>query len=64
MAEAFVKTFKRDYVYVNELPNAQTVLDSLQSWFDDYNENAPHQGLKMRSPREFRSVNSNKQVSG
>lgn len=63
MAEAFVKTFKRDYVYVNELPNAQAVLNNLQSWFDDYNENAPHQGLKMRSPREFRSANSNKQVS-
>jgi transposase InsO family protein len=63
MAEAFVKTFRRDYVYVNELRSAQTVLDSLQSWFDDYNDNAPHQGLKMRSPREFRSVNSNKQVS-
>ncbi len=23
------------------------------SWFEDYNENHPHSGLKMRSPREF-----------
>jgi hypothetical protein len=26
MAESFVKTFKRDYVYVNDLPDAMTVM--------------------------------------
>lgn len=56
MSEAFVKTFKRDYVYVNPLPNAETVLKLIAEWFEDYNENHPHSGLKMRSPREFRSV--------
>jgi putative transposase len=26
----------------------------LPLWFEDYNENHPHNGLKMLSPREFR----------
>ena len=56
MSEAFVKTFKRDYVYINPLPNAETVLKLIAEWFEDYNENHPHSGLKMRSPREFRSA--------
>jgi hypothetical protein len=29
MAEALVKTIKRDYVYVNKLPDAQTVMGKL-----------------------------------
>ena len=53
-SEAFVKTFKRDYVYLNQLDNPSMVLRQLSGWFDDYNENAPHKGLNMRSPREFR----------
>ncbi len=55
MAEAFVKTMKRDYVYLSDLSDAQTVMAQLQGWFDDYNENAPHKGLRMRSPRQFLS---------
>ena len=54
MSEAFVKTFKRDYVYVNELPDAKTVLQELPEWFRDYNENAPHSGLNFLSPWEYR----------
>jgi len=53
MAESFVKTFKRDYVYVNDRPDAATVLAQLERWFEDYNEVHPHKGLKMKSPREF-----------
>lgn len=53
MAEAFVKTFKRDYVRVNPLPDARTVLRLLDGWFEDYNENHPHSRLGMQSPREF-----------
>jgi transposase InsO family protein len=53
LAEAFVKTFKRDYVRVNPLPDATTVLRLLDGWFEDYNENHPHSRLGMRSPREF-----------
>ena len=55
ISEAFVKTFKRDYVQVSPLPDARTVLNVMGKWFEDYNENHPHSGLKMRSPREFRS---------
>jgi putative transposase len=53
MAEAFVKTFKRDYVYVHDRPDAQTVLSQLPAWFEDYNESHPHKALQMKSPREF-----------
>lgn len=53
MAEAFVKTFKRDYIYINDRPDTKTVLAQLPHWFEDYNENHPHKGLKMFSPREF-----------
>ena len=53
MAEAFVKTFKRDYVFFGDLKDARTVLSQLAKWFDDYNEKAPHKGLRMLSPREF-----------
>jgi len=53
MAEAFVKTFKRDYVHVHDCPDARTVLGQLHGWIEDYNDHAPHKGLKMMSPRRF-----------
>ena len=56
MAEAFVKTFKRDYVYLNRLPSAAEVIAQLPKWFADYNEIHPHKGLGMRSPREYRRL--------
>jgi transposase InsO family protein len=57
MAEALVKTFKRDYVWFGNLKDAPTVMGQLAKWFEDYNENAPHKGLKMKSPRQFRREN-------
>ena len=56
MAEAFVKTLKRDYARNSILTEAQTVLGLLPSWFEDYNEIHPHSGLRFRSPREFRAM--------
>jgi putative transposase len=53
MSEAFVKTFKRDYLRINPLPDAQTALRQIAGWIDDYNEIHPHSALRMRSPREF-----------
>jgi transposase InsO family protein len=53
ISEAFVNTLKRDYVHVTPLPNAEAVLDLVSGWIEDYNDNHPHSGLKMRSPREF-----------
>lgn len=48
ISEAFVNTLKRDYVRVTPLPDAQAVLDLVGGWIEDYNENHPHSGLKMR----------------
>ncbi len=45
MAESFVKTFKRDYVYVHDGPDAQSVLPQLRRCFEDYTENQPHKAL-------------------
>ena len=56
MAEAFVKTFKRDYVYLSDRPDAATVMAQLAGWFEDYNSFHPHSGLKMMSPREYRAL--------
>ena len=53
MAESFVKTFKRDNARINPLPDADTVLMALHRWFEDYNENHPHSGLRWKSPRDF-----------
>lgn len=53
VSEAFVKTLKRDYARVQPRPDADTVLARLGAWITDYNENHPHRGLGMRSPREF-----------
>jgi putative transposase len=68
MAEAFVRTFKRDYVDVNAKPDAVTVMQSLPGWFDHYNELHPHRALGYLSPREFiveRSTNEGvESVSG
>lgn len=58
MAEAFVKTFKRDYVYLNRLDDAASVMRQLSRWIDDYNEVHPHRGLRMKSPREYRRTYS------
>jgi transposase InsO family protein len=48
-----VNTLKRDYVNITPLPDAATVLGLISGWFEDYSENHPHSGLKMRSPREY-----------
>ncbi|MBD9506776.1 IS3 family transposase [Ensifer sp. ENS10] len=58
MAEAFVKTFKRDYVSVNPTPDAETVIAQLPFWFDHYNDLHPHKALGYQSPREFISSQS------
>lgn len=58
MSEAFVKTFKRDYVRIATIPDARTTLSLIAGWIEDYNENHPHSGLKMHSPREYRRAHS------
>ena len=58
ISEAFVKTFRRDYVRCNPLPDAAAVLAKLDGWFKDYNTIHPHSSLGMRSPLEFIHANS------
>ena len=38
IAEAFVKTFKRDYARLHPLPDAPTMLRQVSGWFDDLYE--------------------------
>jgi putative transposase len=51
MAEAFVKTFKRDCVRVSPVPNAAAALSLIDTWMEDYNIAHPHSRLGYRSPR-------------
>ena len=53
MAEAFVRTLKRDYVRLSPVPDAESVLRQLPGWLAHYNELHPHRAPGYRSPREF-----------
>ncbi|NBU20181.1 hypothetical protein EBS43_02015 [bacterium] len=56
MSESLVKTIKKDYAYLNNLSDTQTILTQIDEWFKDYNANAPHKGLKMLSPNKYRRL--------
>jgi transposase InsO family protein len=58
MAEAFVKTFKRDYVRINPIPDAPAALAAIENWIEDYNEVHPHSSLAYQAPREYIRANS------
>jgi putative transposase len=58
MAEAFVRTIKRDYVRVSPVPDAETVMRQLPDWLAHYNETHPHKALGYRSPRQFIATRS------
>jgi putative transposase len=64
MAEAFVRTLKRDYVRVSPVPDAEAVLRQLPGWLAHYNEVHPHRALGYRSPREFISRSTPEALSG
>jgi transposase InsO family protein len=53
MAEAFVKTFKRDHIRIKPLLDARTALARIDHWMEDYNSEHPHSRLGYRSPREY-----------
>ena len=55
MAEAFVRTLKRDYARVNPRCDAQTVIEQLPGWLAyynlaHYNEVHPHRALATDHP--------------
>ena len=58
MVEAFAGTIKRDYVYVSDCFDAESVLKMLPEWFEDYNTAAPHSALGIMSPRELIGKNN------
>ena len=64
MAEAFVRTLKRDYTRVSHKPDVRAVIDQLPSWFNHYNEVHPHRALGYRSPREFIARSTQEDLSG
>ena len=64
MAEAFVRTLKRDYVRVSPVPDAEAVLRQLPVWLAHYNEVHPHRALGYRSPREFIARSTQEAPSG
>jgi putative transposase len=53
MAEAFVRTMKRDYVRVSPRRMRKQWSRQLPGWIAHYNEVHPHRALGYRSPREF-----------
>lgn len=64
MAEAFVRTLKRDYVRVSVLPDAESVMRQLPVWLAHYNDLHPHRALGYRSPREFITRSTQETLSG
>jgi len=59
MAEAFVKTMKRDYVRVSPLPDARTVMETLPLWIEHYNSLHPHKALGYRPPASSSRIKPN-----
>jgi transposase InsO family protein len=64
MAEAFVKTFKRDYVRVNPIPDACTALLRIDHWMEDYNSEHPQFPAGLPLTAGVHCINQNSRVSG
>jgi Integrase core domain len=63
MAEAFVKTFKRDYVRVSPIPDAAAALGLIDSWMEDYNTVHPQFPIGLPITPRIHSVPT-RRVSG
>jgi putative transposase len=53
IAEAFVKTFKRDYVRLNPRPDAAAVMAQLDPWFEDYKHASQHPSVYVIEEKRF-----------
>jgi transposase InsO family protein len=53
IAEAFVHTFRRDYLDGGDRSSAERVIEQIPAWIAEYNTFAPHSSLGMKSPAEF-----------
>jgi putative transposase len=54
MAEAFVRTLRRDYLVDADLRSAATVLQQIPRWIADYNTARPHSALGYVPPTRYR----------
>ncbi len=50
---SLVNTIKRDYADLADHSSAAALLAQLPIWFDDYNHEAPHSALGMKTPAEY-----------
>jgi len=53
IAEAFFKSFKRDYVWPDFRESFEEIGSRISGWIEDYNANAPHSALGMLTPVKF-----------
>lgn len=56
MAEAFVRTLRRDYLDGADRSSAASVLEQIPRWLADYNGVAPHSALGYRAPQKYRQL--------
>jgi len=54
MAEAWVRTLRRDYLEEADLRSAAVVLTQVPRWITDYNTERPHSALGYRPPTRYR----------
>ena len=59
MAEAFVRTLRRDYLEEADLRSAAAVLAQLPRWIVDYNTARPHSALGYVPPTRYREQKAN-----
>lgn len=53
IAEAFFKSFKRDYVWQDICETFESIGSKIPGWIEDYNTRAPHSALGMLTPVKF-----------
>lgn len=63
MAEAFVRTVRRDYLEEADRRDAATALAQVPGWFHDYNTVRPHSALGYRAPRQYREEKAKDRLS-
>lgn len=53
IAEAFIKSFKRDYVWQDIRESFEEIGSKISGWIEDYNTQAPHSAMGMLTPVKF-----------
>ena len=51
--ERIMRTIKEDFVWVNEFPSPETLIEGFTHWVKDYNADYPHSSLSNMTPCEF-----------